>query len=112
MRITLEIFMAKIIILSCKGGGGHTSAAQAIQEALPEHATETIDFLGDTLAPIDFFYWISWGAYTGQDFYNFLLKRNSKRLINMLYYIGLMMVWLQTKSIECLLDQLVHKKKT
>ncbi len=102
--------MAKILILSCKGGGGHMSAAAAIQSCLEEHEVEVVDFLGDTLAPVDFFRWFSFGKIAAQDFYNFLLRINAKRLTNLLYHGGWFLFWLQRKFIKKALKNLFEEK--
>lgn len=92
--------MKKILILSCEGGGGHTSAAQALTSILKDSYTvETVDIAGKDLAYLDPFYLITGKKYTGQDLYNFLLRRNHKRLVNFFYHIGLFMIRLRKKSI-------------
>lgn len=92
--------MTKILILSCHGGGGHTSAAQALTSILKDsYQVETVDIAGKELAYIDPFYWMTAKKYTGQDLYNFLLRRNHKRLINFFFHIGLIMIRLRKKGI-------------
>ena len=79
----------KIVILSCRGGGGHISAASAIKSYLESAYTVIIkDALGDILAPIDPTYYVTFKRKTGQDIYNFLLRHNQKRLTNILYKLG------------------------
>ncbi|MGB8467687.1 MAG: glycosyltransferase [Candidatus Babeliales bacterium] len=90
----------KILILSCHGGGGHMSAATALEQYLSEHyCVQTIDFVGTTLAPYDPLYIIT-RTYTGQDIYNALLQRNAKRITNFFYRLGLWLVNLKRKTLE------------
>lgn len=82
----------KILILSCHGGGGHMSSANAIAAYLAQHDVKIVDFIGDTLAHLDPLFYLSGKKYTGQDCYNFLLQRNYKRTINALFHVGLFLI--------------------
>ncbi|MEX0939764.1 MAG: glycosyltransferase [Candidatus Babeliales bacterium] len=82
----------KILILSCQGGGGHMSAASAIESYLSEYDVKTADAIGNVLAHLDPLFYLSFGRYTGQDIYNFLLKHNKKQLINFFFHIGTFLI--------------------
>lgn len=91
----------KIIILSCHGGGGHISAASAIKSYLEHTYTVVVkDALGEILAPIDPTYYLSFKQKTGQDIYNFLLRHNQKKLTNLLYQIGNIVIQRKRETIQ------------
>lgn len=91
----------KILILSCQGGGGHMSAATAIQSYLSKHNYEIIilDIMGETFAYLDPVYYITGTYFTGQDIYNFLLRHNKKRLINFFFHFGCFLINLKKNSL-------------
>lgn len=90
--------MKKILILSCHGGGGHTSAAQAITQMLKKnYVVETVDVTGKELAYIDPIYWLSFKKYSGQDLYNFLLRTNNKWLANFFSHLGSVLIRINSK---------------
>lgn len=89
----------KVIIFSCFGGGGHMSAAAAIEACLHDYNVKTIDAYGDTLATLDPIYYLTFKRYTGQDFYNFLLRHNKKRITNLFFYFGYLMRNIRKKGI-------------
>jgi processive 1,2-diacylglycerol beta-glucosyltransferase len=102
----------KILIMSCKGGGGHMSAAHAIESYLKEkHDIEIVDMMGDKLVHIDPFYYLSFKHCAGQNIYNFLLRHNKKRLTNLYSQLGIFMIFIAQKLIKRGLRSLLKKEK-
>ena len=101
----------KVLIFSCNGGGGHVSAALAIESYLPHHEVKTIDALGDTLATLDPFYYVTFGRYTGQDIYNFLLRYNYKRFANWFFHFGYLMRNVLAKKITAAFDRVIKQEE-
>lgn len=102
----------KILIMSCEGGGGHMSAAKAIESYLKEkHTIHTVDIMGDKLVYLDPFYYLSFKRFAGQDIYNFLLRHNKKRLTNLYSQIGTLMIFVAQKLIKRGLRHLIKQEK-
>lgn len=101
----------KILIFSCYGGGGHMSAAAAIENYLTNYDIKIIDALGDLLAYIDPIYYLSFGQWYGPDLYNFLLRHNKKRLTNLFFYFGALMSNLRKKSLFKIYDRCIEAEK-
>lgn len=75
--------MKKIIILSCNGGGGHTSVAQALQEYLKtDYTVEIANIFEDILAPLDLSQPFTRRQVTGEKIYNYWMARKWYRVIN------------------------------
>jgi processive 1,2-diacylglycerol beta-glucosyltransferase len=102
----------KIIIFSCYGGGGHMSAAKAIENYLSNYQVKIIDAIGGLFAQIDPIYYLTFKYYTGQDFYNYLLRHNRKRITNLFFYFGALMCSLRKKSMFRILEQSIIEEKT
>ena len=101
----------KILFMSCQGGGGHMSAAKAIESYLKKYEVKIIDVIGDKLAYLDPFYYITFKRYTGQDIYNVLLRHNKKRLTNFYSHVGIYLIHLRRKAIKEGLRRLVNQEK-
>jgi len=72
----------KILVLVSRGGGGHKTAAMAIQEILGDTYDIEINYvLQDILQRADILNIITRGRFTGEDLYNFFLKRHQKKCL-------------------------------
>lgn len=103
--------MKKVLIFTCHGGGGHISAAKAIESYLSDYQTITVDAIGEVLVFLDPIYYISFTRYNGQDVYNILLRYNKKRIINILYHVGTVLISLQKFLIRKILLQCIQHHK-
>lgn len=75
--------MKKIVIITSLGGGGHVSVNHALTEILsPEYKVRSVDLFGELLRSIDPVRLLTFGAYSGDDFYNYFLKRHAYRALN------------------------------
>jgi UDP-N-acetylglucosamine:LPS N-acetylglucosamine transferase len=72
----------KILVLVSRGGGGHKTAAEALQQILGDSYDIEINYVfEDILRTIDTLSILTQGKYTGEDLYNFLLKNHQKKLL-------------------------------
>lgn len=102
----------KVIIFSCNGGGGHISAAKAIETYLQDDYNITIiDAVGKLFAPLDPLYWFSFKKYTGQDIYNYLLTNNKKHFFSILYNVGMFFVMLNQSLMRSILRKYLKKEQ-
>ncbi|NDD57659.1 MAG: hypothetical protein EBZ47_00180 [Chlamydiae bacterium] len=80
----------KILILMSEGGGGHKVASFSMKEILSSHYdVEIVSALPNIMQQIDCFTFVTQGAFTGDDFYNFLLQRGHLRAVSLLARMGL-----------------------
>ncbi|MGE0206246.1 MAG: hypothetical protein AB7R69_00150 [Candidatus Babeliales bacterium] len=106
-----NILKKKILIFSCHGGGGHMSAALAIEANLGQHETKIIDAMAEPVEHLDPLYYLSFKKFSGQRFYNFLLRYNKKRLVNLFFQFGSLMIDLNKKSLYKTFSQVIEKEK-
>jgi hypothetical protein len=79
----------KILVLMSEGGGGHKIASYAMQEILsPYYDIEIVSVLPNIIHKIDYFTLLTSGSFTGDDFYNFLLRRGHHRAVSFLARMG------------------------
>ncbi len=72
----------KILVLISRGGGGHKSAGEALQEILGDAYDVEINYVfDDILKSVDTLHLLTQGKFTGEDLYNFLLKNNQKKFL-------------------------------
>lgn len=80
----------KILIFTSKGGGGHLSASQAISEYVDheKYNVSSAFIFGDVLKKFDFIQTVTRGKCSGEDFYNFCMRRKWFKILNIFYSIG------------------------
>jgi processive 1,2-diacylglycerol beta-glucosyltransferase len=79
----------KIIIFTSRGGGGHLSATDALKQYLgDEYDVQSYLIFQDVLKPLDLIQVLTFGKYTGEDFYNYCMKRKWFATLNFLYKTG------------------------
>ncbi len=72
----------KILVLVSRGGGGHKSAGDALQNILGDSYDVEINYVfEDILRKVDPLNWLTQGNFTGEDLYNFLLQHQQKKLL-------------------------------
>ncbi len=79
----------KILVLVSRGGGGHKSAGEALQQILGESYDVEINYVfEDILRHIDTLNLLTQGRFTGEDLYNLFLKHHQKLLLKWMVSAG------------------------
>jgi UDP-N-acetylglucosamine:LPS N-acetylglucosamine transferase len=79
----------KILVLVSRGGGGHRSAAEALQLILGDAYDVEIDYVfQNTLKSTDILNILTRGRFTGEDLYNFFLKHHQKEFLKWIVHAG------------------------
>lgn len=82
-----DLCCKNVIILSCKGGGAHSSASKAISGYLKgQYNVKIVNVFNDILHNSDIIQRVSNKKYTCDDFYNFLLSKQQVQSINCMCY--------------------------
>lgn len=78
--------MAKILVFTSHGGGGHISASQALKEYLSDqHDVTVIPFFIEVLDRMDPVKRMTFKKYHVEDIYNFFLRRKWSKMLNAMY---------------------------
>lgn len=102
----------KIIIFTSSGGNGHVSAMLAIQSYLQsEYAIKSVFIFEEVFKNIDPVALITFGKATGEDVYNFFLRRKWYKLLNLLYRVGNWYFSLRTQTMIRYLDAYLAQEK-
>lgn len=90
----------KIIIFYSEGGGGHISAMEAIKGYLDnEYEIQPVALIKEVLASSDPFSIFSWGKINSENVYNFFLRYKWLWFLNCIYYFGVWIFPLRSKSL-------------
>jgi UDP-N-acetylglucosamine:LPS N-acetylglucosamine transferase len=90
-----------ILVLMSEGGGGHKVASFAIKDILSaEYDVEIVSALPKIMKKIDFFTLLSSGSFTGDDFYNMLLRRGYHRSVSLLARLGVKYMFAKRNTID------------
>ncbi|MBM3208568.1 MAG: hypothetical protein FJZ57_08250, partial [Chlamydiae bacterium] len=99
----------KILILMSEGGGGHKVASSAMKEILsPHYEVDIVSALPNIIHKIDCFTVLTSGTFTGDDFYNFLLRRGHHRAVGILARMGLKYMLAKKNQINTLFQEYIH----
>lgn len=80
---------SKIIIFSSTGGMGHVSALKAVTSYLEdEYEIKPYFIFAQLYGGFDPIKYLSFGKKTGEDFFNFFLRRRYNRILNLLFSMG------------------------
>lgn len=103
--------MKKIIIFTCIGG--HNTISNALQNSLKNDYQVTIhNIFLNVLHSIDFVRTLSWGAYSTEDLYSFILKKQWHAFMNcVVIQIGYFIFSLRKNSIYRLIFNAIQKEK-
>jgi UDP-N-acetylglucosamine:LPS N-acetylglucosamine transferase len=100
----------KILVLMSEGGGGHKIASYAMQEILsPYYDIEIVSVLPNIIHKIDYFTLLTSGSFTGDDFYNFLLRRGHHRAVSFLARMGVKYMFAKRNQIDQLFQTYLRK---
>lgn len=84
--INLKNNKKTVLIFSSYGGGGHISAARALHEYLEgSYDVNTVYIFDQVLKTLDPLKILTFGFCTGEQFYNFCLRKKFTAVINMFY---------------------------
>lgn len=79
----------RILVLISDGGGGHKAAGESLKEILGrEYDITILNVFSEILQPLDPLNRLTRGRFTGEDLYNFFLKRHRSRMINWIAQYG------------------------
>jgi processive 1,2-diacylglycerol beta-glucosyltransferase len=99
-----------VTIFSCLGGGGHVSAAKAIEKYLePFYDVQIINLIGEILVPLDPVRKLTFNRYTSEDAYNYGLKNGWISVLNTMIPLGNRTANFQQKTIEHLIAKYLKK---
>lgn len=104
--------MKKVLIFTCIGGGGHISASNALEAYLKDtYNVEQLDIFADPIGHIDPLYWLTFKKYNGELLYNFFMRHRLFFAINLLFYMGCFLFWVNEKRIINNLITTIQKHK-
>lgn len=102
----------RILVFISTGGGAHTSASQAIKNYLGDgYEFKVVTMVRDVLFPIDPLNWLMGGTYSGEDFYDGLLKNQYIYGTHMLAKLGGIVIKLRGSTIDGLVEEFIKKEK-
>jgi processive 1,2-diacylglycerol beta-glucosyltransferase len=82
-RALLAPLKKRITVLISNGGGGHIAAAESLTDIFGEEFDiEIVNVIRDVLIPLDHLNRLTGGRLTGEDLYNYFLKRHQSRVIS------------------------------
>lgn len=103
--------LKKILVLISEGGGGHKMAGEALKDIFsPDHDVEIVNVLTEIIYPLDWFNMITSGLFTGEDFYNFMLRKGYHKGVYMYARMGNKYMNANRQKIEKLFDKFLSKK--
>ena len=104
--------MNKVLIFSSFGGGGHTAVANALKEYLADTHTVVINnIFSESLGGIDPIEKVTFGHRSGEDFYNYCMRRKWYNFINIYYKIGATYFGWRKKQVRNLLRNYIQQQK-
>lgn len=102
----------KIIIFTSGGGGGHISATKAIDSYIGhEYDIKPVYIFNEVFTSIDPATIVTFGAMTGEDVYNFFLKRRWYSILNLMFNVGNWYFSLRTKAMTKIATQYLAQEK-
>lgn len=104
--------MKKVLIFSSSGGGGHTAVANALKEYFKDtYAVSISNIFSESLGTIDPIPLVTLGRRSGEDFYNYCMKRKWYRFINVYYKMGATYFSFRRNQVRGLLRQYILEQK-
>lgn len=102
----------KIIIFTSAGGGGHISATKAVESYIGhEFQIKPVYIFNEVFHNIDPVSVITFGKNTGEDVYNFFLKRRWYSILNIFYNFGNWYFGLQAKAMTRIATEYIANQK-
>jgi len=102
----------KIIIFTSGGGQGHISATKALQSYLgDEFDIKPVYIFNEVFKSIEPCSLLSFGKITGEDVYNYFLRRRWYKLLNFMYDLGNFYFKLQIKTMKRIAKEYLARQK-
>lgn len=102
----------KIIVFTSSGGNGHISATKALQTYLSdEYEIQPVYIFEEVFKGVDPAATLTFGTITGEDIYNFFLRRRHYQILNKIYRLGTWYFGIRSKSMLKLLIAFLDKQK-
>lgn len=104
----------KVIIFTSIGGGGHTSASNALKNYLHNaHDVISVNIFDELLHELDIFSALTFGKYSGEEIYNIFVPKKYFGMLSWFYSFGAWFITLRQKTIHRILrNYLIQKKPT
>jgi UDP-N-acetylglucosamine:LPS N-acetylglucosamine transferase len=100
----------RILVLISEGGGGHKMAGEALKDIFShEHTVDVVNAFTDIIYPLDWFNAITSGFFTGEDFYNFMLRKGYHKGVHFYATIGNKYMSANRQRIEKLSEKYLAK---
>ncbi len=101
----------KILVLISDGGGGHKAAGDSLKEILGGmYDVEVVNPLLHMLRSIDFFSILTFGKFTAEDLYNYMLRKGHHRFIKILFcHLGTYYMRSKMRRVEKLFNKYLQK---
>lgn len=104
MKLSRNVMKKKIIIFTSAGGGGHLSVSHALTQALePEYTVVSSLILSEVLKPIDPAHVMSGGLFSGEEYYNALIRNGWSTTMNVCMPISLRYFSLRKHTVKKLI---------
>ncbi len=79
----------RILVLISEGGGGHKMAGEALKDIFSsDHHIDVVNVFKDIIYPLDWLHAITSGFFTGEDFYNFMLRKGYHKGVHVYALMG------------------------
>jgi processive 1,2-diacylglycerol beta-glucosyltransferase len=110
--IPLDTHKKRVIIFSSKGGGGHTSASNAIKDYLGDaYHVAIVNVFTDEIVALDPIHNLTTGAYGGEKFYDFFLQTQSIWCAQAWCAFGRVTMRLRSSSVEASFEECIKTQK-
>ncbi len=84
-----KIAKKRILVLISEGGGGHKMAGESLKDIFSsEYTVDVINVFTQIIHPLDWLHSITSGLFTGEDFYNFMLRKGYHKSVHIYAKVG------------------------
>ncbi len=100
----------RILVLISEGGGGHKMAGESLKDIFsPEYGVDVVNAFTQVIHPLDWLHSMTAGCFTGEDFYNFMLRKGYHKGVNFYATIGNKYMSANRLRIEKLFEKYLHR---
>ena len=100
----------RILVLISEGGGGHKTAGDALSQIFsPEYEVDIVNVITQIIYPLDWLHVASFGKFTGEDLYNFMLCKGFHKALNAFASAGDKYMLANQSKIEKLFEKYLEK---
>ena len=102
----------RMLVLICEGGGGHKMAGESLRSVFSsDYEVEVVNVLSDIIHPVDFLRTITSGLFSGEDVYNFLLRKGYHKGVNLWATVGNKYLHINQARIEKYFEKYLSKEE-